>query len=337
MKNFAITIAIAGCLGLGGLFVGCAGVDYESEMLGETPGELVAVASPEALPEVFVTPKPTPTPRPTPTPTPKPTPVPTATPTPTPTPSPTPRPTPKPTPRPEPIQVFANAGAIKARIGQEAYLKQGYPRIKVMAVDESAQDAGFQAFYAALKMAVAARDLDGLMTMIDPGRIVSAPGQPAGMTTFVTQWSLTYNPRRSELWTRLGDVLEMGVAQRDAAFESPGFGYASPLAEGILDEQIDPEDRAVIRGKQVRLRSAAGLQGEVLDELTWEIVKVVEAPAARNETRSGNKLYPWWEVVTYSGQRGFVYGKLLQAAVDDTARFEQVDGQWKIVRFSRGR
>ena len=342
-----------GCVGLGGWLAGCAGsgVTPEGAPLDqatgrytqkEPPGPAPALGEgkdwtiaepgePIGSPELVVTPEPTP--ESTPVSTPEPTPIP----TPTPPPVPTPRPTPEPTPKPEPIQIFANEGAIKARLGREAYFKQGFPRIKVTAVDESAQDPAFQTFFTALKAAVAARDMDALMPLIDPKRIISAPDKPAGMNTFVTQWNLTYDPRRSGLWERLGDALAMGVARHGDVFESPGFAYVSPLAEGLLDEQIDPEDRAIVTGKQVRLRSTPGLQGEELDQLTWEIVKVAEVPPARDESLNGSKLYPWWEVVTYSGQRGYIYGKLLHAAVDDTARFEQIDGEWKLVRFSKGR
>lgn len=299
--------------------------------------------------------EPAPTPLPTPKPTPRPTPervrpippvkpieeiVPQPTPSPTPTPEPTPQPTPQPdiaTRQPEPAAP-SPTGGVEARLGREAYRAKGFPRTKIEWVDERSRDPQFQDYTNRLQTAINRKDPDSLFKLIDMDDIQVDPEGTRGIQAFVTRWELTYEPQLSPLWSQLKQTLSQGYVWREAinGFEAPGIKYGSPFAREILDDHIDPEDRGFVMGRQVRLRSRPGLDGEILDELTYEVVKIVQTPGPRNETDArGRRLHPWWEVVNHAGRRGFVYGKFLRPAQGYIARFDQVDNQWKMVAFHK--
>jgi hypothetical protein len=278
---------------------------------------------------------PTPAPVPTPAPTPEPTPAPVA-PQIVEVPS-LPAPAPTVTPTPEPTPIATPSATPTPRADREAYLSAPYPRVRIRLVDESEKDPEFKAYREQLNQAIAQRDLDSLTKLINADQIVSEPDGKPGMTTFLEHWKLTYNARRSELWDKLAETLRMGVHfDADAqAWVAPTVGFTTNAAAGVLDKHIDPADRGIIVGTEVNARSEPATSAQVVDQLSFEVVKIAAPVDMKTVQTIGDATYPWYQVVLYDGRKAWVWGKYLRPWNDYRARFEKVDGGLKMTRFAR--
>jgi hypothetical protein len=356
----ALTLAAAATL----LVVACAGGGKKT---AATPTISAQTKTAQTdIPRATPTPTPRPTPRPTPIPTPPPTPPaittdanPTAGAIPPPTsvtfdmpdrhtppgespmPDPIPVTTPVPSlPSPEPSELTDKPAAenalASAGMDRETYLALPYPRIKVSRCDEADRDPAFQETLTGLQAAIARRNLDGLLAVIATDRIVGAPGGEAGMAGFLTHWQLTYAPRQSPLWSALSESLDLGIGYDEASgtYHSPCLRAAVPYVEQIMDKNIDPDDRALINGAQVNVRSEPSLDGETLAQLSYEIVKLAGEPDPATSQTIGGQTHPWWPITLYDGKRAHVYGKFVRPWKSNEARFEKIDGTWKLTRFA---
>lgn len=277
---------------------------------------------------------PLPEPEPTPTPTPRPTPIPTPSPTPTPVPTPTPAPTPQAT-LPTQSQPGATATTTPARPSAPVST-EAYPRIRVSRGGQSNADPQFTQMLTSLQQAIARRDLDGLLRAVDGDRIVSDDATGPGMAGFLTHWRLTYTPADSPIWSELEQALDLGVGYDEAAqaFFAPNLRPTTPYADEILNEHIPPAQRAIITGTQVNVRAQPNLQGEVLEQLTYEVVRLAGPADESTRQTIGGQTYPWWPIVLHDGRRAWAWGRYVRPWQGYEARFEQVDGAWKLVRFA---
>ena len=299
-----------------------------------------------------------------------PTPVPTPRPTPAPTPIPTPRPTPTPAPTPEipgraatadrldvkpldpsaavlptrpsttqlqsppPAPSTSASSTHKVHADRQAYLNEGYPRVRVGSCQDAGRDPEFKAVYDAAQQAVARRDLETLLTYIAQDQIVSRPGGAPGIMEFLTHWNLTYVPRNSLIWGELDRLLARGAGfdEQRQVFVAPCLDFTTPLAEQVLDEHIEPRDRAFVLGREVRVRSLPNTQGEILEELTNEAVKLRGPADPATRQTIGGETHPWYEITLHTGDVGYVYGKYVWPWQGYRAEFGRVDGQWKLTR-----
>ena len=216
-------------------------------------------------------------------------------------------------------------------------MKRGYTRVSIRMADQTSRAPEFRAFRERLEQAIAQRDLDGLVQCVATERIVSEPDGVPGMASFLEHWDLTHSPKRSAIWRALKEALRYGCGYDEAtdAFAAPQLVLGNPYAAEILDRQIDQADRAIITGIQVNVRSTPSLRGEQVGQLSYEVVKVLGSPDPATRQTIGGEAHPWWEVVLPSGERGFVFGKYVRPWNDYRARFEKVDGEWKLARFAR--
>lgn len=231
---------------------------------------------------------------------------------------------------------MSGATLASAGMSREDYLSKPYPRIKVARRNQSDNDASFKSTLDAVQSAVARRDLDALLEHVDADRIVGTPGGDAGMAAFLTHWQLTYGPRESPLWDAMNEALSLGVGYDESrgAFFAPCLGAITPYADQILAQHIDPNDRALINGVQVNARSQPNLRGEVVGQLSFEIVKLAgEADPATRQTIAG-RTEPWWPVAMPDGKPAYVFGKFVRRWNGSEARFERVGDGWKLVRFA---
>lgn len=290
-------------------------------------------------------------------------PTPAPTPEPTPAPIPAPAPIATPTPAPAPPVVLGDAdvhspaisdandglpsetaktekkksgtGRDREGVDWDAYFKKEYPRVKVSPSDESATNPEFKTFVNQFKSAVMRRDLDALEPMIDTDNIVCGDGE-SGMLAFVKQWDLAFQPRQSPVWRQFSTALDAGCAweEDEQAFVAPAYKFKSKYARDLLDESIFPEHQAVITGRRVRVRSLPNLSGEIVEELSYEVVKVMGPPDSSTMTQISGAKAPWFEIELFDGRTGFVWGGFVRPLNIGRAVFRQAGGEWKLVEFA---
>jgi hypothetical protein len=156
------------------------------------------------------------------------------------------------------------------------------------------------------------------------------------MAGFLTHWKLTYAPRNSAIWDELGEALALGVGydEKQQAFFAPCVRMATPYAEKILQENIPPKDRAIVTGVMVNARAQPNTSGEVVEQLSHEIVKLAGEPDPDSRQTIAGQTHPWWPIALYNGKKAYVWGKYLRSWNAYEARFEKVGDAWKLVRLA---
>ena len=231
----------------------------------------------------------------------------------------------------------ADPGRAESAADRQSYLAREYPRVRIRT--GASAEPTIQPFLQELERAIAARNVDALLALIDRTGI-EGPGGDRGAEAFVSRWGLTYDARSSPLWPRLAEALALGVAPAAASdpsgFHAPAIGFTTDLSDDILEKNIRPEDRLLVLGQQVRVRAEPSTKGEMLAEVGWEVVKAAGPFDLATATTIGEETHPWWPVALPDGRRGWIWGKYVRPWLAERADFAQVDGQWRLVRFAPG-
>lgn len=240
-------------------------------------------------------------------------------------------------PAPSPPAAAPAAARTESAADRQAYLAREYPRVRIRT--GASADPAIQPFLQELNSAIAARNVDALLALIDRTGI-EGPGGERGAEAFVARWGLTYDARTSPLWSRLAEALALGVTPAAAGaptgFHAPAIGFTTDLSDEILDRNIRPGDRLLVLGQQVRVRAEPSTKGEMLAEVGWEVIKAAGPFDLATATTIGDETHPWWPVALPDGRRGWIWGKYVRPWLAERADFAQVDGQWRLVRFAPG-
>ena len=187
-------------------------------------------------------------------------------------------------------------------------------------VDEAITQPDFFLFRARLQAAVARRDVDALLREVDP-QVVASFGDEPGIAAFRAMWALD-TPATSPLWAELATVLALGGGfDEDGAFEAPYISSEWP-------DERDPFEYVAIVGSDVRARAEESADAEVVATLAGnEIV-------ARAEDDGSVEA---WTAITLPDQRiAYVDSRHARGPLDYRARFEKVDGHWRLTSFVAG-
>ena len=91
-------------------------------------------------------------------------------------------------------------------------LKIHSTKYRILPVDETSEDKSLQAFVSKLKSIVKRKDLTGLLNCLDTGIVVSWGGGMRGVETFLEEWELNKESKKSKLWSKMEQLLELGGA-----------------------------------------------------------------------------------------------------------------------------
>ena len=187
-------------------------------------------------------------------------------------------------------------------------------------VEQCRGDAEFTRLREQLQKAVAARDLDGLMSLMSEDVRVSFGGQ-SGRERFSDYWTASEQDQEL-LWAELGSALRLGCAQ---AVDGEGKPYRAIPAMFVTGDGLDGFSTwaslpgAVLRSKPdakavARMRLPA-----------WTVLSEVEHDGGS-----------WIEVRTPKGRDGFVSTEQVRSLIDYRIIFGQRDGRWQITAFVAG-
>lgn len=181
--------------------------------------------------------------------------------------------------------------------------------------DESGRDAQFAAFFAQFRETVEKRDTAALLRVVSPN-IKNSFGGNDGVAEFREMWEI--EKPGSKVWPVLDRLLRLGGAWFD-----PNL-YCAPYLFQKFPNDLDAFDHQVVAGTGVRLRERPSLTAPVLDQLSFEIVRVIEM---------GEE---WTQVRTLGGNRGFISSQYLYSPVGYRACFQESGAEWTMTLLIAG-
>lgn len=195
---------------------------------------------------------------------------------------------------------------------------------KIRPVDEGVRSEGFNNFRSALLHAIARRDTQFIMALVDDETRISFGGE-GGKDGFRIMWGLGSTYESSDLWGVLDMLVRMG-GMFDP--QDPGL-FVAPYVYAAWPDEIDAFRHAAITGVNVRVRAEPHLQAEVIASLTYEIVAYTGTRTPEADTVAG-MVYPWHEITLDGGQQGWVFGRYVRSPLDFRAGFRRTGDLWKL-------
>jgi hypothetical protein len=204
----------------------------------------------------------------------------------------------------------------------------------VMPVDEGPRDASFLAFRTKLIAAAERRDAKHIISILDP-KIELSFGGHSGIADFRKLWKI--DRKESKFWETFLPVIKNG-----GAFLGEGRNkynnFSAPYTFSSWPEDVDGFEYHAIFGSNVNLREGPSTEARVIDQLSYNIVKVDDEASVKKKTgpHESEYEYVWVKVTTMGGKTGFVKADLVRSHIDYRAGFEKKRGGWKMTYFIAG-
>lgn len=187
-------------------------------------------------------------------------------------------------------------------------------RARLLPVDRASEDPSFVAYRDKLRAAVAARDTEALLALVDP-KIRTDFGGGGGLADFRRHWNLP--SKDSKLWSELDVILSHG-----GSFRSPMETkmFCAPYVYSEWPDNLDAFTYLAVIDDDAPLRKAAAANATVIETLRYDLVKNVGMDFGK----------PWREVELENGTRGFVANEHVRSPIEYRACFAQTGGQWRM-------
>ncbi|MEI1276822.1 SH3 domain-containing protein [Leptospira venezuelensis] len=193
----------------------------------------------------------------------------------------------------------------------------------IIPTDESSKNKSFSEFKKELDKALGSKDFKFLNKIVDP-EIKFSFGADSGKKGFWKEWGLDKNPEKSEIWATLQNTLRLGIVQSDPE------QFTSPTIYSKFPEKLDAFEYSWISGKNVNIRESADINSKVLDNLSYQIVKLDPEDAIESKSCA------WKKICLSSGKSGYVCDTYLRSSVDYRAFFSFKKDRWKLTIFVAG-
>ena len=201
-------------------------------------------------------------------------------------------------------------------IGQERYLKP---------VDKANESKSFLEFRTKVISAAERRDAKFIFSILDP-QIKLSFGGDGGIADFKSMWEL--EKKDSRFWSEFLKVMKNGGDFGNGKERLNSF--TSPYTHSSWPEDIDAMEHSAILGNRVNLRETPSMDGKVIGQLSYNIVKVSDSIFKEDE------IADWVKIETLGGKRGWVKGEFVRSPIDFRAGFEKKRGVWKMTFFIAG-
>jgi hypothetical protein len=187
--------------------------------------------------------------------------------------------------------------------------------VRLLPVDQAANQPDFFTFRARLQAAIARRDEAALLAAADPGIRLSF-GDDEGIDALRTQ----LRDPGTTLWADLATALALG-----GTFPSV-TSFVAPYVFAAWPASLDSFECAAVIGDRVRVRKTAEAESTVVGSVSFEIVQVL--PDQRSDAVVRVRLG--------SGVTGFVPAPFVRSPIDRRAIFERTGGRWQMRAFVAG-
>ena len=192
--------------------------------------------------------------------------------------------------------------------------------VRLHPVEQCRGDPGFTQVRQKLEKVVAARDLDGLLSLMSADVRVTFGGRN-GRDGFREHWTSVPGDR-DRLWKELDRALRLGCAE---AIDGRGIAYRAIPAMFVTGDDLDGFTTWVaLPGAVLRARPAAGAKAMMLLP-PWTVLDEVEHDGGS-----------WIQARTPKGRRGYVRTSEARSLLDYRIIFGRRDGDWRITAFVAG-
>ncbi len=221
--------------------------------------------------------------------------------------------------------IFMGSGLVQSNSNETK--KTHFPFYQVLPVDDAGKDLNFKNFKNQLMNALDHKDHEFLIKHIDKN-IKFSFGPENGLKSFIHDWNLDKDPKKSKIWLELKDVLKLGgVIEEDGSFTYPYTFRNFP-------DKFDAFSSYVVTDKNVGLYTSPSFKSKIIKKLNYEIVSYV-CDTKVKETEN-NRSYYWSKVEISSGLQGYVLEKFLRSPIDYRVMFKKIDREWKMIFFVAG-
>ena len=182
--------------------------------------------------------------------------------------------------------------------------------------DECTSVEGLGELQTKLKKAVAARDADALMALVDKNVQLDFGGGSGQAELHKRLTSPDYL-----LWDEIEQALALGCGFDKSA---DGNNYATwpwYFSKDVIP--LDPFEAMIVTGGNVPLRD--GASAKQIGTVSWDYVQLKEYSED-----------PYLPVVTSDGKAGFMEAKKLRSLVDYRIMADKIDGKWKVTTIIAG-
>lgn len=190
--------------------------------------------------------------------------------------------------------------------------------LRVLPVDEAAEDPGLFAFRAQVQRAVAERDTAALLAIVDPDIKLSF-GDDYGVARFR---EMLADPEAGT-WAELGTVLALGGRFYDDST------FAAPYTFTDAPDKVDPFEALIAIGDSVPVHAGPSDDAEMVATLSFDVV--------RREWEGRDPLPDGWTAVRLAdGTLAYVRSRWVRSPIDHRAIFSRQGGRWWMTIFIAG-
>lgn len=193
--------------------------------------------------------------------------------------------------------------------------------------DDAATDPSWIAFKSRLLDALARRDRQFVLSVLDPN-VRNGPGARRGVAEFRRQWDL--DGKDSALWRELPAALFLG-----GAYAKPAKGateYCVPYVAVRWPQGVDRFAHGAITAKDALVKSAPSAAAPTLQALSYDIVRVLDWELPDESKDSPQK----WVKIEVKAGAGFVPEEQIRSAAEHRACFSKAGGTWKMTALAAG-
>lgn len=207
-----------------------------------------------------------------------------------------------------------------------------FEQVRIEPVDQSGEDPSFAAFREQLLQIVAQRDVDGLREVLDPNIKIGFGGND-GIENFLAGWGLSGDDASvSPIWTILSDAFALGGVFLDAERTD----FVAPYLFALYNTPLDPFEHAVVTGQGVNVRAEPSSEARILDQVTHEVVRLIEPDEELPKIELSGREYCWVRVQLASGEVGYMADKFLWSPVGYRIGFTKSEHGWLMNFFVAG-
>ncbi|MFZ1676155.1 MAG: SH3 domain-containing protein [Saprospiraceae bacterium] len=200
--------------------------------------------------------------------------------------------------------------------------------------DETNTDPSLSAFVMDLKKAVTNRNQAWVKKSLADDAESSLDSE-LNKDSFIKTWDVDNDS--SDFWRIISRVIEMGgVFLHDTADHSGKFQFVFPYTYALdLSIEDDFYNMGVITGKNVNLRAKPDINGKVVSQLTYDIVRFLTDPKEELQITSGANGIgepEWYKIETYGKDKtGWVNWRFVYNLMGPRLfLYKESSGKWKI-------
>jgi hypothetical protein len=198
--------------------------------------------------------------------------------------------------------------------------------LKLLPVDEGAADASWPRFKARLIEALARRDQQFLLDLVD--RKVRNTSGIEGQAEFKKLWEP--QSADSPLWTELPKLLFLGsvFVKRDAKSSE----LCAPYVYYKWPENAAGNPTGAIVAKETLLKTDPAADSTTLAALSYDLVTVIDWEVADKSKESPQK----WVKLKAGAREGYVAEEHVRSPLEYRACFVNTGGRWRLVELDAG-